>query len=201
MWAANSDVTLAELAGRLAPLTIGWLLGPAAAGLYGVAQRITMVIAQPAQIFGHAAYAELARHLAAGYLPHTLRAALGRATGIGFLAALPVALLLVTFGRPIAVAVGGKDFAAAAIVLPFLVLARMILLPATGLSSALIALGRPGRSVTANVLSGLGLYPLLPLLLWRFSLAGAGLHAVLQATATVALLIVYFHQAARPAAA
>jgi O-antigen/teichoic acid export membrane protein len=201
MWAANSDVTLADLAGRLAPLTVGWMLGPAAAGLYGVAQRITTVIAQPAQIFGHAAYAELARHVAAGHPPQILRAALVRATRIGVLAALPVVLVLLVFGRPIAVAVGGKGFAEAATVLPFLVLARVILLPAAGLSSALIALGRPGRSVTANVVSSLGLYPLLPLLLWRFSLAGAGLHALLQATAAVALLIVYFREAARPAVA
>ncbi|WP_231636115.1 hypothetical protein [Novosphingobium sp. ST904] len=59
-------MTLSELAGRVAPLVVGWVLGPAMAGLYSVAQRATVIIAQPAQILGNTAYAELAHVVADG---------------------------------------------------------------------------------------------------------------------------------------
>ncbi|MEQ1548835.1 MAG: oligosaccharide flippase family protein [Chakrabartia sp.] len=64
---ANTDIMLSDLAGRLTPLIVGWALGPAAAGLYSIAHRATIVISQPAQILGQAAYAELARLVARGW--------------------------------------------------------------------------------------------------------------------------------------
>ncbi|HEX7944717.1 MAG TPA: oligosaccharide flippase family protein, partial [Phenylobacterium sp.] len=103
MLAANADVTVSELSGRLSPLAVGWILGPAAAGLYAVAQRATAVLAQPAQILGQAAYAELANLAAAGDRGPRIRAAVVRAVGVALLAAAPVCLLIALFGRPLAV--------------------------------------------------------------------------------------------------
>ena len=45
-------------------------------------------------------------------------------------------------------------------------------------SAALIALGRPGLSVTGNLLASLGLLPLLPLFNRLWGLQGAGFHAL-----------------------
>lgn len=189
MLAANADVTLAELSGRVAPLVVGWMLGPVAVGLFAVAQRATVVIAQPAQILGQAAYAELAALVAAGGHGAPLRQAVGRCLGTALAAALPVVVLLTLFGRDAAVLLGGQAFAGAAGLIAWLACARGILLVGPPASAALTALGRPGLSVTANLAANLGLLPLLPLLLKAFGLAGAGWHALLQAVIASALLL------------
>jgi O-antigen/teichoic acid export membrane protein len=188
MLAANADITFGEFAGRIAPLVIGWMAGPAAAGLYAIAQRATVIIAQPAQLLGQAAYAELAKLVADGGHGAPVRGALRRCVSIALMSALPVLLLVATFSRQLALLLGGPAFVGAATLMLWLALARAILLVAPPTSAALVAMGRPGLSVTANLASSLGLLPLLPLLIQHSGLAGAGLHAVLQAFAASALL-------------
>jgi O-antigen/teichoic acid export membrane protein len=190
MLATNADVTLSELAGRAAPLVVGWLLGPAAAGLYAIGQRATTVLAQPGLILGQAAYAELARLVAAGGGGRRIRAALATSIAIALFAAAPVCLAVALFGRPLASAMAGRAFAEAGVVMLWLMAARAILLAGPPLSAALTALGRPGLSVTANLISGPGLILLLPPLVAWGGLVGAGLHAVLQAAVGVAILAV-----------
>jgi O-antigen/teichoic acid export membrane protein len=189
MVAANADITFGELAGRIAPLVVGWMLGPAAAGLYAVAQRATVVIAQPAQLLGQAAYAELAKLVADGGHGAPVRRALLRCVGIALASALPVLLIIALFSRQIATLLGGPAFAGAAGLMICLALARVLLLVAPPASAALVAMGRPGLSVTANLVSSLGLVPLLPILMLQLGLSGAGLHAVLQSLAASFLLI------------
>ena len=191
MIAANSDVTFSELSARLAPLAVGWLLGPAAAGLYAVAQRAGVVLAQPALALGQAAYAELAVLASTPDGTARVRAAALRCIAV----ALPPALLVVAgvalFARPLARLLAGGAFVGAAGVLAWLALARVVLVAAPPLSAALVATGRPGRSVQANIAASLGLFPLLLWLLSRHGLAGAGVQAVVQAAATVTLLALF----------
>lgn len=203
MWGANLDVTLSELSGRLVPLAIGYVLGPGAAGLYAVAQRATSVLAQPAQILGQAAYAELAHLVASGDEGRGLKAVLRRAVGAALLAAAPVCLAIALFGKRLAVLIAGESFAAAGVVMLWLALARALLLAGPPISAALTALGRPGLSVRANFVSAAALLLALPLLLqWR-GLTGAGVQAVLQALLAVVLLAIFLAQATsrRPTAA
>jgi len=190
MLAANADVTLTELAARIAPLFVGWILGPAAAGLYAIAQRATVVIQQPAQIMGQAAYAELARMVANGGTGAALRSALLRCAAVAFGAATPVLLILAFFSRHVAVALGGHAFAGASGLILLLAIARTAWLIAPPASSALTALGRPSLSVIANLTINLGLLPLLPLMMLGMGLAGAGWHAILQGAGASALLLV-----------
>ena len=197
MLIANADITFGELAGRIGPLVIGWMLGAQAVGLYAIAQRATTVIAQPAQILGQAAYAELARLVAGGDHRLRLRRTVLHCTGIAMLAALPVIVILATFDREIAMLIGGPAFAGAAGIMLWLTAARMALLAAPPAGAALIALGRPGLSVTANLVGNLGLLPLLPLLLYGHGLPGAGWHAMLQAVVTAALLLGFVARATR----
>lgn len=195
MWGANIDVTLAELSGRVVPLAVGFVLGPGAAGLYAVAQRATSVLAQPAQILGQAAYAELAHLVASGDSGHGLKAVLRRAVATALIAAAPVCLIIALFGRRLAVLIAGEGFAAAGVVMLWLALARAILLAGPPMSAALTALGRPGLSVRANFLSAAALLLALPVLLqWR-GLTGAGVQAVLQALVAVGLLALFLAQA------
>lgn len=188
MVAANADVTFGDLAGRIAPLAVGWVLGPAAAGLYAVAQRATVIIQQPAQILGQAAYAELARAVAAGNRGAPLRHALLSCIGIALATALPVLIALALFAPQIVMLLAGPGFGAAATVLLWLAAARIILLIAPPASAALMALGRPIYSVSSNFAISLGMLPLLPLLMLHLGLVGAGLHALIQALLTSALL-------------
>jgi O-antigen/teichoic acid export membrane protein len=197
MVGANADVTFSELAGRIAPLVIGSVMSSVAVGYYSLAQRVTTVLAVPAQMLGQAAYAELARLVAVGGHGAPLRNALRRSIVIAFTAALPVAIVLVLFGRQIAVAIGGPAYAASAGLLLWLTAARVILLIAPPASAALVALGRPSLSVAANMGAALVALPLLPLLLWEFGVIGAGWHALVQALATSTALLVFVRRASR----
>lgn len=191
MVTANADIMLGDLVNRVTPLVMGWVLGPVAAGLYSIAHRTTVVIAQPAQILGQAAYAELARLVAGGGSGHDIRHALMRCVGISLLAALPLLLLLAFFSKQIIILIAGPAYAAAAAVMIWLAVARVIALTGPPTSAALIALGRPGLSVTSNILTSIGLLPLLPLLTAYWGLQGAGMHAVLQAMFASALLAAF----------
>ncbi|MDX2301005.1 MAG: lipopolysaccharide biosynthesis protein [Xanthomonadaceae bacterium] len=201
MLAANADIAFSELAGRLAPLTIGWVLGPAAAGLYALAQRATVILVQPAQILGQAAFAELARLVAGGGSPPAVRHALARTGAIALSVSVPIVALMVLFSGQLIRALGGAAYASAATIMIWLVAARLLLMVAPPISAALTAMGQPGLSVRANLFSSLGLLPLLPLLLWQFEVAGAGLHALLQAFMASAMLVLFVLRITRPLAA
>lgn len=188
MIAANVDITLSDLAPRIAPLAVGWILGPAAAGVYAVAQRATAVIVQSAGILGQAAYAELARLVAAGARAVAVRRAVIRSVSIAVVVALPLLALIFLFGRPLARLLGGVRFEQAGDIMPWLFLSRTILLVAPPASAALVALGRPGLSVRANLICSVGLLPVLPVMMMAFGLEGAGVHALIQGAATAALL-------------
>jgi O-antigen/teichoic acid export membrane protein len=191
MVTANADITLGDLVTRVTPLVMGWVLGPVAAGLYSIAHRTTVVIAQPAQILGQAAYAELAKLVAGGGSGLDIRHALMRCVGISLVAALPILLILAFFSKQITILIAGPAYAAAAGVMIWLAVARVIALTGPPTSAALIALGRPGLSVTANMITSIGLLPLLPLLAAHWGLQGAGMHAVVQAILASTLLGVF----------
>ncbi|HMN52628.1 MAG TPA: lipopolysaccharide biosynthesis protein [Sphingopyxis sp.] len=188
MLTANADIMLGDLTGRLTPLIVGAMLGPAAAGLYSIAHRATIVISQPAQMLGQAAYAELARLAADGGAGLAVRRALGRCIGIALATALPLLVVLAFFSREIAVLIGGSAYGGAAAVMIWLTLARVVAMTGPPTSAALIAMGRPGLSVTGNLVAGLGLLPLLPLFTRFAGLAGAGYHALLQSSVAAGLL-------------
>lgn len=186
--ASNADVTLSELAGRIAPLVVGWVMGPAMAGLFAVAQRATVIIAQPAQILGNTAYAELARLVAAGEGGAPLRQTLGRVIGIALLAATPVVTLVALFPTPIVTLLAGSAFKAAGALMVVLVAARMIAVIGPPCSSALSAMGHPALSMSANLFASLVFLPVLPWLLHHFGLMGAGVQAIGQALLASGLL-------------
>lgn len=188
MLGANADITLADLSARLAPLAVGWILGPVSAGLFAAAQRATVILSQPAQILGQASYAEFARLAAAGGPGSAVRKALVRCVAIALVAALPVLGAVALFGKGLVVLIAGAAFAGAAPVMLWLALARTLLLVGPPISAALRALGRPGLSVTANVATGLGLLVALPPMLLWLGLIGAGVFCLLQALAAVGML-------------
>lgn len=187
MLGANADVTFAELAARVTPLAIGWLAGPAAAGLFAIAQRATIVIAQPAQSLGQAAYAELARLAAKGQTALVV-STIARASGLTMAVAIPVCVLFGLFGETFAKLLGGDGFASAGGLMLWLAIARTVLLCGPPLSAALTALGRPSVSAGMNLAGSLGLVVMLPLALPVWGQMAIGPCLVAQAVLTMALL-------------
>jgi O-antigen/teichoic acid export membrane protein len=190
MLASNADVTLGDLTGRVAPLVIGWVMGPAMAGLFAVAQRATVILAQPAQILGNTSYAELAHIVAGGHGGKALRQTLLKVVAIALLAAGPVVLIVGLFPAQIIQVMAGPAFGAAAGVMIALVAARAVSLIGPPCTSALTALGHPARSMWANLLASFALLPLLPWLLRHFGLMGAGIQAIAQAIIASSLLAI-----------
>lgn len=181
---ANSfDVTFRDLAARAAPLIVGWVLGPAAAGLYSVAQRATVVLSQPAQMLGNVAYAELSRIVAGGAGRRAVRRTLARVTGLSILAAVPAVQILAALSEPVVRLLAGEAFLAAAPLMVWLLAARAIATAVPPCAAALTAMGRPGASLAANLAVSLPFLMLLPLLLGHLGLAGAGVQALAQSLA------------------
>jgi O-antigen/teichoic acid export membrane protein len=189
----NFDITLRELAPNLAPLTVGWLLGPAAAGLFSLAQRATSALQQPAILLSQASYAVLADQVAKRRLD-MLRHTVWRSAGLALLIAVPFVLFFALAGSGFLPMIGGKSFAGGALLLTLIGIARACGLVASPVAAGLTALGRPQRSMVVTLGTNLLLYPLLPVLILWYGTAGAGWHALVQNGVAMALLFLFFRR-------
>lgn len=190
------DISLEELNSRAIPLAVGWVLGPAAAGLFHVALRIGMVLAQPVMVIGQTLYPELSQLVAERKTRNLVRVVL-RTGLIACAMGLTVLLILIAVGDRILVWIGGAGFDAALGALLLIALARTIHLFGFPLSSSLVAYGKPGAVLAINVTATLLLLPVLVVMLHLYRLDGAGLHAVAYALATVIPMAVVFKRHVR----
>jgi O-antigen/teichoic acid export membrane protein len=187
VWSLNIDASLTQVTSRIAPLAVGWALGPAPAGLFHVANRLATTLAQAGKLLRQTSYPELARLVAEDELKAVKRVIL-RAGLLAAAGGVPVLLVLVAFGRPILGLIGGPEFTAAYTVLALLATARVIHLFGFPLGATLVALGRPGLAVRVNLAMAVLFVPVLLGLLEWLGLIGAGLNAIAFATMTVSLM-------------
>jgi len=187
----NFDLTLRELTPNLAPLTVGWFLGPAAAGLLALVQRVTLLLQQPAVLLSQASYVVLARQAARREFV-ALRSTVWRAAAIAGLIATPVVFVLTVMGGRVLTLVGGAAFSGGGTLLVIVAISRMAALGTTPIAAGLTALGRPQRSLIVGLGTNLGLYPLLPLLIGLMGVNGAGWHALIQTFIGFAVLAAFF---------
>ena len=192
----NIDITLRELAPRLIPLLIGWMLTPIATGVFSLAQRASTVLEQPALLLGQASYAVMAKLVAARDTTRLSRLA-WQSAGTALLLSVPVLVLLAFFSTPLLGLIGGKSFRGGATLLLLLAFARAIAISAPPFTSALIAMGLPLRTIMVNLLANVLLLPLLPLFLLLFGLNGAGWHVILQSSVTAIALAAWFRVSLR----
>lgn len=197
--ATNVDITLRELAPRLVPLSIGWLLGPTAAGLYALAQRASVVLEQPALLLGQASYAVLAEFVAERDY-YQLRHTVWRSAASTLYLSVPVLLILSAFGPAVLGLLGGRTFIGGSLLLVCLAGARAIAAASPPLTSGLIALGRPSRSIMINLGSNLLLFPVLIFMLLQFGIIGSGYHALIQAACATLATAWAFRASVRPLA-
>jgi O-antigen/teichoic acid export membrane protein len=189
----NLDISLRELAPNLAPLTIGWMLGPVAAGLFSLAQRATTLLQQPAVLLSQASYAVLADLVAKQRLDQ-LRRTVWRSAALAGGIASPIVIAFWLAGDRILPLLGGRTFQGGVAIVTLIAGARLAALIASPIASGLTALGRPQRSMAVTLATNLALYPLLPLLIWWLGLRGAGLHALAQNLVATAMLILFFRR-------
>ena len=198
---ANADLAVAGFSGWVTPLILGWALGPAGAALFSIAQRVTIIFVQPAQLLGQAAYAELVRILHDTGDRAAVRRALFQNVGLACLIAVPIMLLLAAFSTQVVEIVAGPAYAAAASVLIWLCVARAIALTGPPTSAALTALGHPGVSLFVNLTTGAMFVAALPVFVSHFGLVGAGIHAFVQSVVAIIVLstgLFWFTRAAIP---
>jgi O-antigen/teichoic acid export membrane protein len=190
----NLDLTLRDLAPRIAPLTVGWLLGPVAAGILALVQRACSVLQQPAVLLSQASYAVLARLVAAGDV-RALRRTVWRGAAAAVAGSIPIVILFAIWGEPILRLIGGRSFSGGELLFVLIAAGRGLLLATPPLSAALTAMGRPSQSIMVNLAINLGLFPLLPPLLLIFGVNGAGWHGLLQAFVAAIWLAAMFRRA------
>jgi O-antigen/teichoic acid export membrane protein len=189
--ATNFDITLRELAPQLVPLTVGWMMGPAAAGLLALAQRATNVLQQPAVLLASGSYSVLA-DLAARGGGRPLRQAVWRSVAFSGLGSLIVLGILAVLGGRLLVWIGGGTFSGGTSLMLLIGAGRALALATTPLHAGLTAAGAPGKSVAATVVASIALYPLLPPFLLWLDADGAGWHSIVQNLAAAIMLAWYF---------
>lgn len=198
---SNADLTLRQLAVRLAPLVVGATLGPAAAGLLAVAQRATVLLDPVARILGDTSFSTWARMAAAPDGGAQVRRTLAKLLLLIVALCVPIVTLVGLFADELIALLAGPAFAAAAPLMVVMVVARAIAFLGAPLSSALSAMGRPNWSLTAGLTANLVALSALPFLLARFGLAGAAWQAMLLAITGSGLLALLILVATRPARA
>ena len=183
MAACKADAAYVQFAPQIVPLCVGLVLGPVAAGVYAIAQRACVVIAQPAQLIAQATFSDFIER--GERLGRVARLGLALALGAALVFAAPV----LAFAGGITSAIGGAAFASAGALLVWLTLARVLSALGPVLSTALAASGRADLSVAANLGATLVALPALPPLLRAWGPLGAGPYVLLQTILCVGALV------------
>ena len=180
VWATNIFTSLSAASSHLVTLVLGWLLGPAAAGLFKIAHQFASVLVVPAAALRRTIYPEFAK-LAAKGEPRHLRKLMLRAGLISGSVAVIVVLVIAAIGEPLIRLTVGEAYAAAADLLILLAAGSAVLLYGFALEPVFFALGRPGIMLRLGVITAALNLVLMFLLVAQYGLIGAGV-AVLAST-------------------
>ena len=188
VWTTQANTTLASTMKHLTTVVVGFLLSPAAAGLYDISRQVTTLLTRFAKLMQPATYPEFARLSVQGDM-HAIRQLILRSmalmTGVGAVLVIP----LVVFGRSLLSFVFGQGLEAAYGLLVLMAVAAAVRLLSFPLEPALISTGRASmalliRATTVAVFL-IGLFALIP----RIGLIGAGVAGL------AAALVAFFGEA------
>jgi O-antigen/teichoic acid export membrane protein len=172
-WNTNLAATLDVAFTHVATLMVGGLVGTSQAAFWRVGRQVADAIAKPAKLLTPALYPELARLRAdgKGHAMWRLARNVGLLAG-GFGLALLAGSALA--GPALLTLVMGRGFAPAADVMNWQVGAAVIGVFALPLEPMLISLGKPGLAVWVRLAVSAAFLAVLPFLVTRFGLIGAG---------------------------
>ncbi|MGQ9367810.1 lipopolysaccharide biosynthesis protein [Azospirillum sp. ST 5-10] len=189
VWSTNLTATIALAPNQFATLGVGFLLGPAAAGLYRIARQLGEALTKPAKLLVPVIYPEFARLSAEEDLA-SLRRLVLQAVALSAAVSVAVLAVLAAAGEAILVLIAGPPFAAGYPVMLMLGVAASITLWSFPLEPLLMATGRVGPALRTRLASALTHAGLLVVLVWAVGLNGAGLAAIAGAlTGFVGLLL------------
>lgn len=196
----NLISTLKLIEAKVGLLIVGWLLGPAAAGLFRVAQQFAEVVTQPVnKILVPAIYPELTRLTASGNAAARRDMVLRPALIAGMVALLAFAFLVLA-GKWLIVISVGEAFRSAYLLMILLTLAGLPAAATFSLEPLLISIGRVRATLVArSVATALYLGLLFGLLHWQ-GLEGAGVASILYSLFITAVLILLTRSSIRRAA-
>ena len=177
VWSTNLNMSLYVIADRGRTLAVGWVLGPAAAGLFEVAKVFSGVIIKPVTHLAQSIYPELAKLSAEGGAK-PLRRLMVRAGLIAGGGATLILAGLVVLGEPLIRLTVGEAYVGAYGVFMLLALASVIGVYGFALGPVMLALGKPNILFRANLVLVIPTFSLLLLLLWQMGLIGAGIATV-----------------------
>ncbi|WP_425409729.1 lipopolysaccharide biosynthesis protein [Hyphococcus sp.] len=153
-------------------LIVGAVLGQAAAGFLKLAFNLANLLAQPVNMFNQATYPELSRVEAEKGHGEMIKVAF-RSVGVAIAIAIPIVLVYFLLRRPLALAVGGEEFLAAAPLIAMMAAAQLFRIAALGFESAVLARGRAGWALTGQAAGALAHLAFLAAMLTVMGVAAA----------------------------
>ncbi len=189
VWTTNFNTSLATVLEHVSTLAVGWVLGPAPAGLFRIATRVAKVLETPATMLRQTIYPELAKLAAGGGRGAIGGAALRAGVWTGAAAALAL-IVLALLGETVLRLTAGVAFVAAYGVMMLLAVATAIKGYGLALGPVMLAIGRPDLLFKVNLVLTLLFVPLLIVLLANLGLIGAGIATVAHAAIGITVLTI-----------
>jgi O-antigen/teichoic acid export membrane protein len=173
VWTTQANTTLASAMKHLATVVVGFLLTPAAAGLYDISRQVTTLLTRFAKLMQPAIYPEFAR-LAVQNDMQAIRQLILRSMALMTAAGTVLMIPLVAFGRPLLGLAFGPELEAAYGLVVMMAVAALVRLLSFPLEPALISTGRAGMTLLIRLATVavflVGLFALIP----RIGLIGSG---------------------------
>ena len=160
---------------HITTVLVGYLLGPAEAGLLRLARELSSMLSKPALLIRQVIFADLTRNWNQGNQAFDVIAY--RTALLGGLLGMLFVVISYFFGEYLLAALLGQQFVAAKAVLTFMLLAATLDLAASPLRSALYAMGYALKAMRLYVLSTIMYLGLFILLTKDMGLIGAGVAA------------------------
>lgn len=178
---------------HLPALLVGSVLGPAAAGIFRVAEQLSGVLVKlTRKLFMPALLPELS-HLAARGEQEASRVMTARLAVLGGVAGAVIVAVLALAGESLLALIAGPDFAESYAVMMWLATAGLVLALSFPLEPALLSSGKSLCVTTAHLLATLAYLAAFYPATERLGLEGAGITGLLQSLiAGLCLLVCYF---------
>lgn len=190
-WQSNLDL----LPKHITTLLVGYLLGPAEAGLLRLAREISSALSRPALLIRQVVFVDLTRAWHLGSTAFDIVAY--RTALLGGLLGLVFVVISYFFGEYLLATLVGPQFVAAKTVLSLMLLAATLDLATSPLLSGLYAMGHALKTLRITMVST-AIYLLMFVLLTRqLGLIGAGLAAAASSTLTLIGMIMLMRSSKR----
>lgn len=196
---SNGNGSLNLASRQLAVLIVGAFAGPAGAGAYRLAQQFAQALAQLTQMLARAIFPELMRNRSGIDQDTGFADLINRAIRLSLIVGAGVGLLVLVAGRPIILAIAGREFLAAWPIFLWLGMAAAIDLAGVVFEPALFAAGGERRVFMLRLIAVAVLVIAMLVLLPVMGPAGGGVAVLLGSLSAFVLLGVALRHSLKPA--